>query len=209
MPTGLMPTGLMPTGLMPTGLMPTGLMPTGLMPTGLMPTGLMPTGFMPTDLMLTRLIIMAESNGGAERPALIASQRDVHVVTQPRTQADMPPMPEIAKARGEIRLPKVERKLKSEYLRTPARNIGVSREVPVYLPRKRIRADERGEPSRAHSPSKRRIGETRTTIRDDGFPEKPGKDQHTAVIQSPSVERPRALHLRQQMTGPLNRSRDE
>src|SRR5262249_23112037 len=110
----------------------------------------------------------AEQHGDDEIAIAVLSipaERDIEIVAQPRAQADVPPMPEIAQTRGEIRLSEIHGEVKAEHLGAAARDVAVAREIPVDLPREGIRADERGKPGRPHPPGKRRVRERRATIR--------------------------------------------
>src|SRR6202000_275307 len=72
------------------------------------------------------------------------AERNVNVIAKPCRQADVPSRPEIAQARGKIRIVEVQDEIEPQDLGDAAGHVGVAAEIEEYLPRKgKCRAGQR------------------------------------------------------------------
>src|SRR5204863_6020339 len=77
----------------------------------------------------------------ADAVAAIAAEWDVKIVAEPRREADVPAMPELARILRGVRMIEVERDLEAEEACECAGHVGVAGEVAVDLNRERDRRD--------------------------------------------------------------------
>src|SRR5258708_4455307 len=108
-----------------------------------------------------------------------ADERNIQVITEPSTQADVPAPPKILQAGGKIRLPGVHNEMKAEQLRGAARDVAITAEIAVDLPCERIGPQgDNGEIGFSRFAAEGSIGQQRAVIRDHALSEKAGKNQH-------------------------------
>lgn len=82
---------------------------------------------------------------GHEAAAAVPSQRDVEVILEPRRQADVPSLPELAQRCGEIGIVEVQHEVEAQHACASPCHIGVAAEIEVYLPRKGVCGYKKGE----------------------------------------------------------------
>src|ERR1039457_5543728 len=81
-------------------------------------------------------------------PEPVASQREIEIVPQPTGKTDVPSIPEVLGARGEIRQIEVQDQLETHELGDAASDVCISREITVNLKGKRIDTDDGLQASR-------------------------------------------------------------
>src|SRR6266478_8339287 len=119
----------------------------------------------------------------------------------------MPAPPEILKAMCEKGLAEIDHEMEAQQLCTPTRDIAVTAEVSINLPRKRIRSQQnQPEVRRPELTPKHGVGEKGAVVCDHAFPEETREDQHQAIEKSICVESTLPLGLRKQVPWPLYRT---
>src|SRR3954470_267837 len=66
-----------------------------------------------------------------QRSATVAAEWDVEIVAQPRRERDVPPAPEVSKASGDVRHPKVFGNREAEQTGRPDGDVRIAGEVEV------------------------------------------------------------------------------
>src|SRR5690348_8401267 len=118
-----------------------------------------------------------------------ATERDVQIIAEPSTQANMPTPPNVLKPIREKRLAKVDHEMEPEKLRTASRDVAVPAEVPVHLPRESVGTHENNpESRRSKLPAESSVGEKAAIVGDDAFPYETGENQHQAVEKLVGIE---------------------
>src|ERR1700743_86176 len=70
---------------------------------------------------------------GTDVSLAVAAQRDVKIVAQPRTQADVPAAPELARILGKVRQIEVQHQLDAQQLADAARDVRIPGKVAEDL----------------------------------------------------------------------------
>ena len=142
---------------------------------------------------------------GAELAVPAAAQREVEVILEPRGQADVPAVPEIAQARGRVGVVEVQHHPEAHQQGDAAGHVGVAAEVEVDLPAERHRRQEQ----------RRRLEQARVAVDlvdvlgqvvgQRHLLEEADEEQRQAVGDVLPRDRRRSLELRQQVVGALDR----
>src|SRR5712692_9114948 len=91
-----------------------------------------------------------------------STKRDIQVISQPTAKADVPATPKVLQARGKIRLPEVDHKMKPEQLRAAPRDAAVAAKIAIDLPGKSVHGQQ------CHRNARRAELSTERGIRNDG-----------------------------------------
>src|SRR5690606_2170462 len=78
----------------------------------------------------------------ADGPAATAAERVIHVVAKPRGERHVPAPPEVAEVDGLVRAVEIFRQANAEQARRADGDVGVAREVGVYLEGERVEGEQ-------------------------------------------------------------------
>jgi hypothetical protein len=122
----------------------------------------------------------------------------------------VPAPPKILEPVRQIWLPEIDHEMEAHQLGTAARNIAVSAEIPIHLPREGVCPNEDHPQVRLPElAAKGRICQQRAIVRDNALSQEAGENQHETVEESVTIEGTLPLDLWKQMPRSLNGTRDE
>src|SRR6185503_15484570 len=140
------------------------------------------------------------------RAAAASAQRDIDVIAEPGGEADVPARPEFAQAGGQVGIVEIEDQVEADHFCDAAGHVGVAAEIEEDLPGEGDgRQCERGGIVRTGvviNP----LDIEREVVGQREFLEQADQKQRKAVGQILQAEGRRAMKLREQVSGPLDRS---
>ena len=142
---------------------------------------------------------------GAELAAAAAAQREVEVILEPRGQADVPAVPEIAQARGGVRVVEVQHHPEAHQRGDAAGHVGIAAEVEVDLPAERHGRQDQGRRLEQAGVAVDRVDILGQVVGQRHFLEEAHEEERQAVGEVLPRDRRRSLELRQEVVGALDR----
>ena len=138
----------------------------------------------------------------SNRAAAAAAQGEIEVIPEPLRQADVPPVPEVAGAGGEIRQVEVERQLKTQAPGHPAGHVGVSGKVAVDLKSEGINRQQYQTAVERFPAAEEIFHDQAQIVGDHHFLEQAPEDQVDPLVKLRQVESAPASDLGQQASSP-------
>src|SRR5438876_3587325 len=111
----------------------------------------------------------------------ITPEGNIEIISQPRAQADVPATPKILQAERQVRLAKIDHKMKAQQLCTASSQVAVATEVAVDLPGEGVYANQCCPTVIAQESTKGCIRQMRTVICDNSLAHQPHQDQHATI----------------------------